>query len=126
MGADHGNPGALPVSWKGIRMRQLRAFFFRLAGLFRKDRRDRDLSAEMETHLTMHLEDNLRAGMSLAEARRQALIKLGGIEQTKEICRERRGLPLLENSSRTCASPSACCEKILASPRSLPSRWPSA
>ena len=77
-------------------MRQLRAFFFRLAGLFRKDRRDRDLSAEMETHLTMHLEDNLRAGMSLAEARRQALIKLGGIEQTKEICRERRGLPLLE------------------------------
>ena len=48
-------------------MRQLRAFFFRLAGLFRKDRRDRDLSAEMETHLTMHLEDNLRAGMSLAE-----------------------------------------------------------
>src|SRR5437867_9103752 len=92
MGADHGNPGALPVSWKGIRMRQLRAFFFRLAGLFRKDRRDRDLSAEMETHLTMHLEDNLRAGMSLAEARRQALIKLGGIEQTKEICRERRGL----------------------------------
>src|SRR5437867_8189338 len=67
MGADHGNPGALPVSWKGIRMRQLRAFFFRLAGLFRKDRRDRDLSAEMETHLTMHLEDNLRAGMRSEE-----------------------------------------------------------
>jgi hypothetical protein len=32
----------------------------------------------------MHIEDNIRAGMSPQEARRQALIKLGGVEQTKE------------------------------------------
>jgi putative ABC transport system permease protein len=44
----------------------------------------------------MHIDDNIRAGMSAEEARRQALIKLGGIEPTKEIYRERRGLPLLE------------------------------
>jgi putative ABC transport system permease protein len=44
----------------------------------------------------MHMEDNLRSGMSAQEARRQALLKLGGIEPTKEIYRERRGLPLLE------------------------------
>src|SRR6202011_5488285 len=50
----------------------------------------------MESHLHMHIEDNLRAGMSAAEARRQALIKLGGVEATKEIYRERRGLPVLE------------------------------
>src|SRR5205814_8064628 len=96
MGADHGNPRAVSGSRKGIRMRQLRALLFRLAGLFHKDRRDRDLAAEMESHLQMHIEDNLHAGMNATEARRQALIKLGGIEQTKDMVRERRGLPLLE------------------------------
>ena len=77
-------------------MRRLRALFIRLAGLFRKDRRERELAAEMESHLQMHIEDNLRAGMSAAEARRQALMELGGIEQTKELYRDRRGLPLFE------------------------------
>src|SRR2546421_11341768 len=96
MGADHGNSRAVPGPRKGIRMRQLRALLFRLAGLFHKDRRDRELSAEMHSHLQMHIEDNLRAGMNAAEARRQALIKLGGVEQTKEMYHDRRGLPLLE------------------------------
>src|SRR5438876_2289222 len=77
-------------------MRKTRAWLLRFEGLFRKERRERDLSAEMECHLQMHIEDNLRAGMSPAEARRQALIKFGGVEQTKEIYRDRRGLPLLE------------------------------
>jgi predicted permease len=77
-------------------MRHLRAFFLRFAGLFSKQWRERELAAEMRSHLQMHIEDNLRAGMSVAEARRQALIKLGGVEQTKEIYRERLGLPLLE------------------------------
>ncbi len=77
-------------------MRKLRALFFRLAGLFRKDRRDRELSAKMEGHLQMHIENNLRAGLSPAEARRQALIRLGGGEQTKELYRDQRGLPLVE------------------------------
>jgi len=77
-------------------MRQLRAWFVRLMGFFRRKRSERDLAVEMESHLQMHIEDNLRAGMSAAEAKREALMKLGGIEQTKEIYRDRRGLPLLE------------------------------
>jgi predicted permease len=77
-------------------MRQLRAWLVRLDGFFRKNRRDRELAAEMESHLQMHIDDNLRAGMSAADARREALMKLGGVEQTKQIYRERRGLPLLE------------------------------
>jgi predicted permease len=44
----------------------------------------------------MHISDNVRAGMSPQEARRQALIKLGGITQTQELYRERRGLPVLD------------------------------
>jgi predicted permease len=77
-------------------MKWLRRWLFRLGELFCNDRRERELAAEMESHLQMHIEDNLRAGMSAGEARRQALIKLGGVEQTKEIYRERRGLPLFE------------------------------
>jgi predicted permease len=78
-------------------MRGLRALFLRLGGLFRKDRRDRELAAELESHLEMHIEDNMRAGMSLKEARRQALLKLGGVESAKERYRDRRGIPVLES-----------------------------
>jgi putative ABC transport system permease protein len=74
----------------------LRAWFLRVAGLFGRELRDGELSAEMESHLELHFEDNLRRGMSPAEARREAIMKLGGVEQTKESYRERRGLPLLE------------------------------
>jgi putative ABC transport system permease protein len=78
-------------------MRHLRALLVRLGGLFNKDRRDRDIAAELESHLRLHIEENLRAGMSPAEARRSALIKLGGVEQVKISYREQRGLPALEN-----------------------------
>src|ERR1700674_273443 len=77
-------------------MRRVRGWLLRLRGIFGKKRRERELAAEMESHLQMHIEDNLRAGMTAAEARRQALIKLGGVEQTKEIYRDRRGFPVLE------------------------------
>src|SRR5262249_17958593 len=42
------------------------------------------------------IEDNLRAGSSLEEARRRAMITLGGIESTKESYRDQRGLPVLD------------------------------
>ncbi|MGH9687379.1 MAG: ADOP family duplicated permease, partial [Candidatus Acidiferrales bacterium] len=78
-------------------MRKPRAWLMRAGELFGKRRRDRELAAELESHVQMHIEDNLRARMSAEEARRQALIKLGGVEQTKESYRERRGLPWLES-----------------------------
>ncbi len=77
-------------------MRQLRALFLRFAGIFNRHMRDRELSAEMESHLQMHVADNIRSGLSPLDARRQALIQLGGLENTKESYRQRRGLPLLE------------------------------
>ena len=77
-------------------MRALRAWLLRFGGLFGRQRRDRDLGDEMESHLQMHIEDNLARGMTPAEARRQALIELGGVEQVKESYRERRGLPFLD------------------------------
>jgi predicted permease len=77
-------------------MRRVRGWLLRLGGLFGRERRELELAEELESHLQMHIEDNLHAGMNAEEARRQALIKLGGVEPTKEIYRERRGLPMLE------------------------------
>ncbi|HTL56631.1 MAG TPA: ABC transporter permease [Candidatus Limnocylindrales bacterium] len=68
----------------------------RLGGLFNKPHRDRELDDEIESHLQMHIEDNLRTGMLPEEARRQAMIKLGGVESMKESYRDQRGLPWLE------------------------------
>src|SRR5215470_1960382 len=78
-------------------MRKLRALFLRLGGLFNRERRERELADELESHLQMHIEDNLRSGMTPEEARRRAVMKLGGIETTKERYRDRRGIPFLES-----------------------------
>jgi predicted permease len=59
-----------------------------------------DFDAELESHLAMHIEDGMRGGMSREEARRQALIRLGGAEQTRQAYRERNGLPGLEAGIR--------------------------
>src|SRR5687767_5212304 len=77
-------------------MRRLRELILRFGGLFDKRRKDRELEEEIESHLQFHIEDNLRLGMTPEEGRRQALIKLGGIESTKEAYRDQRSLPLLE------------------------------
>ena len=77
-------------------MRTLRAWFLRMSGMFNKEERDRELAAEIESHLQMHVDDNVRAGMGMDEARRNARLKFGGVEAVKESYRERRGTPLLE------------------------------
>jgi len=64
--------------------------------MMRRARREREFAEELESHLAMHIEDNLRAGMSPEEARRVALVKLGGVTQAQELHREQRGLPMLE------------------------------
>jgi hypothetical protein len=81
-------------------MRRLRVWLVRLAGLFDRERQERELAAELESHIQMHTDDNVRAGLSPQEARRQALVKLGGIAPTKERYRRQRGLPLIETIIR--------------------------
>jgi predicted permease len=97
MGADRGNSGEILVASGRAILKALRVFLARFAGLFQKGRRDRELAAEMDSHLEMHIEDNLQRGMNPAEARRQALIKLGGADQIKESVRDQRGLPLVDS-----------------------------
>jgi predicted permease len=77
-------------------MRKLRALWIRLCGMIGARRDEDDFAAELENHVAMHTEDGIRAGLSPEEARRQALIRLGGAEQTRQAYRERRTLPWLE------------------------------
>src|SRR6478672_2818715 len=79
-------------------MRQIRVVLRRLRALFGGTPDDRDLENEIESHLQLHVDDNLRAGMTLDEARRRALVRLGGVESVKEAYRDRRSIPLLETT----------------------------
>ena len=81
-------------------MRKLRALIIRLFGLFRTRNHEADFAAELESHMVFHIEDGIRAGLTPEEARRQALIRLGGVEQTRQSYRERASLPWLENVVR--------------------------
>ncbi len=78
-------------------MRRLRALRRRVAGLFGSAQRERELTDEIDSHLQMNIDDNLRAGMTPQEARRQAMLQLGGVEKTKQTYRERGTLPLVED-----------------------------
>src|SRR5208283_5978074 len=89
-GSDNcGRRGCAMISW-------LRQLLLRFASLFRRTRRDQDLDVELAAHLELALHENLKNGMTPAEARRQALVQFGGIEQTKELVRDTRGLPLVD------------------------------
>jgi putative ABC transport system permease protein len=74
-------------------MRRLRALWMRLMGARRTSR---EFEAEFESHLALDTDEGMRAGMSEQEARRQALIKLGGAEQARQSYRDRATLPLIE------------------------------
>ena len=79
-------------------MRRLRPWLLRLGRIFRKRHGHAELSAELESHVQLHVHDAMRKGMSPEQARRSALMNLGGIEQTKENYRDQRSLPWLETT----------------------------
>src|ERR1700686_5641750 len=82
------------------RLTRLREFFHRLRSLFRAKQLDTELDAEMAAHLELAIEENLQRGMLPEEARRQALIRFGGVEQARERHRDARTLPTLDELSQ--------------------------
>jgi predicted permease len=68
----------------------------RVRSFFQKPQRDSELDVEMASHLELATEENLQKGMPEDEARRQAMIRFGGVTQSKEQQREARGLPWLD------------------------------
>jgi predicted permease len=78
-------------------MKSLRRFLNRVVNSAAKSEHDERLRQEIEEHIALQTEDNLRAGLSPVEARRQAMLKFGGVEAMKQDYRAVRGLPLIEN-----------------------------
>ena len=70
--------------------------FARIRAAFHKPDLDADFNEELTHHLDMLTDEYVGRGMSESEARRQARIELGGVEQTRELHRETRGLPWFE------------------------------
>ena len=78
-------------------MRCLRRFLIRLSNFVTRRGVDPRLREEIAGHLAFQTEENLRAGMSPAEARRQAVLKFGAAEAIRERHHGEQSLPLIEN-----------------------------
>jgi len=78
-------------------MSSLRRFLTRLLNSATRRAQDERLREEIEGHIALQTEENLRAGLSPVEARRQAMLKFGGVEGVKQDYRAERGLPLIED-----------------------------
>jgi predicted permease len=68
----------------------------RLLAGFRDGELDRDLDAEIASHLEMAVDENLQRGLSPEEARRQAMLRFGAVARAKEQHRDARLLPALD------------------------------
>jgi macrolide transport system ATP-binding/permease protein len=77
-------------------MTPLRVLLWRLTGLVRSGSLERDLDEELHFHLQLETAENVRKGMTPAEARTSALRRFGGVAQVKETYRETHGLPAIQ------------------------------
>src|SRR5262245_26427284 len=68
-----------------------------LRRLFSRPKLERDLDKELRFHLDYQIRDLIAQGVDPREAERQAMLSLGGLEQTKEACRDERGVRWLED-----------------------------
>ncbi|HEV2666175.1 MAG TPA: permease prefix domain 1-containing protein, partial [Blastocatellia bacterium] len=74
----------------------LRALAAKLRGLFGDRRADQELDAEIETHLRLLTERNIRRGMSEDEAAQAARRQFGNVTLLKEVNREMRGIRFID------------------------------
>jgi predicted permease len=77
-------------------MMPLRSLVSRLRALVLRRRRDNELDEEIQTHLSLIAEDEMRRGLSRADATARAKAAFGGVANVKETYRDQRGLPVLE------------------------------
>ena len=96
-------------------MSRLRDCTVRLANLFRRERVERELDAELQAYLELDTEENIRRGMAPREARRTALARLGGtfsifgsLPATCSKPSPRRRLYLLRSACGSEARPGSC------------------
>ena len=78
-------------------MKSVRRFLARVFSSATRQVQEERLREEIEQHIALQTEENLRAGLSPIEARRQAMLKFGGVEAMKQDYRAERGLLLIDN-----------------------------
>src|SRR5690349_16901995 len=78
-------------------MKSVRRFLSRLVSFATRRQADQRLKEEIEEHIALQTAENLRAGLSPVEARRQAMLKFGGVEAMRQDYRAERGLVFIEN-----------------------------
>jgi hypothetical protein len=91
-------------------MDQIRTLLSRCASFFRRERLDADLDDELQSHIELAMEENLRRGMPQEEARTAALRAFGGVTQTSE------DFPSSKYSGAICATRSGSCGSRPGSP----------
>src|SRR5580693_160331 len=96
LGAHFGHYRPLPETIGRNVMTRLRVFLQRFRGLFRQGAMEHDLDEELQFHLQMEVDENLRQGMNPQRARAAALRRFGGVARTKETYRETHALPAIE------------------------------
>lgn len=69
---------------------------YRFRALFRRNHLNAELDEELRDHIERETEKYLRAGLPVEEARRRALIALGGMEQARQQTRDSRGIRMIE------------------------------
>src|SRR5258708_7862633 len=84
--------GILLSKQKGKEYRMLHDLRYRLNCLLRRRATEDNLDAELRFHMEQQKNKLTAAGLSPADASREARLLLGGLEQTKEECRDARGL----------------------------------
>ena len=72
----------------------------RIRALFTRNRMEKELDDELQFHLEMEISRNVERGMDPLEARRRAMAAFGGVEGTKEACRDERGTRFLEDMAQ--------------------------
>jgi predicted permease len=78
-------------------MKAMRRLLARLINFATGRTQDARLREEIEEHIALQTAENVRAGLSPIEARRQAMLKFGGVEGVRQDYRAERGLPLIED-----------------------------
>ena len=71
---------------------------FRLRSLFRRKSMEEEMNEELRSHFERQVEKLAKSGLPPEEARRQARLKFGGLDQVKEACRDARGVNFIETS----------------------------
>ena len=77
-------------------IRRVQEMWFRLLAVFRRSTLDRDFDDELAAHVDLLTERNQRRGLPRDEARRQAILQVGGLNAARTLHRETRGMPRVE------------------------------